>query len=318
MLLQVAILFLCSATLCVAESPEEFQGEPWTHDPSTIIKCKSEYWVFATGRGILSRRSPDLQTWRAGPRIYSNAPAWTTNAVPANRGILWAPDIIEISNRYLLYYAVSSWGSQTSAIGLASNPTLDPGDPNYGWTDKGLVIRSSPRENFNAIDPSVMRDHEGRLWLAFGSYWSGIKLVELDPTTGLRRQTNSTIYALAWKNAIEAASMHEHEGWFYLLVNWDHCCLGTNSTYNIRVGRSRAVTGPYLDKDGVDMLKGGGSLLLGRQGRLFGPGHAGFLTDRGTNWFSFHYYDGERQGAATLAVRRLSWDSGKWPVVERR
>ncbi len=112
--------------------------------------------------------------------------------------------------------------------------------------------------------------------------------------------------------------MHEHEGWFYLLVNWDHCCLGTNSTYNIRVGHSRAVTGPYLDKDGVDMLKGGGSLLLGRQGRLFGPGHAGFLTDRGTNWFSFHYYDGERQGAATLAVRRLSWDSGKWPVVERR
>ncbi len=236
--------------------------------------------------------------------------------VPGNRGYFWAPDIVYLNGRYLLYYSVSTWGSQNSAIGLASNPTLDPAAPGYHWTDEGVVLRSSPRENFNAIDPSAMQARDGQLWLVFGSYWSGIKLVLLNPRTGKQLDTNTPPVALAWKEAIEAACLCQHGDDFYLFVNWGQCCRGTNSTYNIRVGRSRSVTGPYMDKTGQDLLQGGGSLLLETNGRFIGPGHAGLLFQGATNWLSFHYYDGERKGAPTLGLRRLRWTDEGWPEVE--
>ena len=157
------------------------------HDPSTIVKCGNEFWVFYTGRGVPSYHSKDLVKWESGPRVFTNAPAWTDQAVPGHRGsYFWAPDIIHLGDRYLLYYAVSTFGKKVSAIGLATNPTLDPNDPNFQWTDCGLVIQSTETNNFNTIDPAVSQDADGRLWLAFGSFWSGIKLVELDAKTGKR------------------------------------------------------------------------------------------------------------------------------------
>lgn len=290
-------------------------GDLSVHDPSTIVECNGEYWLFATGRGLVSRHSKDLAHWQAGPRVFTNTPAWTTNAVPRSRGFFWAPDVIHLKDRYFLYYSVSTWGSQTSAIGLATNPTLDPASPDFRWTDSGPVIQTSPREDFNAIDPSVLRDAEGKLWLALGSYWTGIKLVPLDPATGMRSDTNSPPIALAWKEAIEAACLWQHDGWSYLFVNWGRCCQGVDSTYNIRVGRSRAVTGPYLDRGGADMLRGGGSLVLETNGRCIGPGHAGLLAVGPAYWFSFHYYDPQRNGAGTLGLRALRWDAEGWPVV---
>jgi arabinan endo-1,5-alpha-L-arabinosidase len=156
------------------------------HDPSTIVKCKDEYWLFSTGVGINSWRSKGLQTWQAGPRVFTNIPAWRTNAVPGNRGHLWAPDVIHLKGRYLLYYSVSTFGKNTSAIGLAANPTLDPDDPNFAWTDQGMVVQSHSTNNFNAIDPAVILDAEGNLWMSFGSFWSGLKLIQLNPATGKR------------------------------------------------------------------------------------------------------------------------------------
>jgi arabinan endo-1,5-alpha-L-arabinosidase len=149
-----------------------------------------------------------------------------------------------------------------------------------------------------------------------GSYWSGIKLVELDPKTGLRLDTNSPLHALAWQEAIEASCIYQHSNSFFLFVNWGQCCRGTNSTYNIRVGRSASVTGPYVDQQGVDMLQGGGTLLLGSFGYRIGPGHAGILEQGGTNWLSYHYYTGQEPGMATLDLRPLQWTAAGWPEVQ--
>src|SRR5579859_5390760 len=165
------------------------------HDPSTIVKCKDKFWVFYTGRGIPAYHSKDLNQWEAGPPVFTNAPAWVAVAVPSNHNsYFWAPDIIHLDGGYRLYYSVSSFGKNTSAIGMAANLTLDPTDPQYHWTDRGVVVHSSATDNFNAIDPSVVRDEEGGLWLAFGSFWTGIKLVQLDPATGLRIAPDSPMY----------------------------------------------------------------------------------------------------------------------------
>ena len=285
------------------------------HDPSTIVKCHDEYWLFCTGRGIPSCHSKDLIVWERGPAVFTNTPDWVATAVPEKQGNgFWAPDIIYANRQYLLYYSASVFGRNTSAIGLATNPTLDPNDPHYRWVDRGIVVQSVKGDNFNAIDPAVVADTHGGLWLAFGSFWSGIKLIELDPDTGKRVSPDSTVYSLAQAESIEAPCIHRHGDYYYLFVNWGLCCRGTNSTYNIRVGRSEAVTGPYVDKTGVDMRHGGGSLLLETSGRFIGPGHAGILSDGAVDWFSCHFYDGNRGGARTLGIGRLRWDDG-WPVL---
>jgi arabinan endo-1,5-alpha-L-arabinosidase len=288
-----------------------------TRDPSTIVKCKDEFWVFYTGRGIPSFHSKDLVKWEPGPPVFQAAPEWTATAVPANRNMgYWAPDVIHLGNRYLLYYSVSSMGKMTSAIGLATTPTLDPADPAYHWTDQGIVVQSKEGGDFNTIDPAVFSDDDGTLWLAFGSYWSGIKLTQLDPKTGKRLHLEAAFTSLAYNKSIEASFLYKHDGYYYLFVNWDSCCRGMESTYNIRVGRSRKITGPYVDKDGIDMLKSGGTLLLGNKGPLAGPGHAGILRDSGKTWFTSDFEGDSRMGGkATLAIMPLKWESG-WPVVE--
>jgi arabinan endo-1,5-alpha-L-arabinosidase len=287
--------------------------EPRVHDPSTIVKCKEEFWLFATGFGIVSWHSKDLVDWKVGPRVFTNVPAWATNAVPGNRGYFWAPDVTRLGKRYLLYYSVSTFGKNKSAIGLATNPTLDADDPGFAWLDQGIVVQSHPTKDFNTIDPAVTQDGEGRLWLVFGSYWSGIKLIELDPVTGKRLTPDSPMYSLARHDSIEASFLYRHAGYYYLFVNWGTCCRGVNSTYNIRVGRSERITGPYLDKEGVGLSVGGGSLLLGTAGPFIGPGHAGIFSEAGAERLSCHFYDGTRDGRPTLAIRPLVWSSEGWP-----
>jgi arabinan endo-1,5-alpha-L-arabinosidase len=310
------LLGMLVTELSISAAPTELSGNISAHDPSTIVKDGNEYWVFATGRGIISLHSTNLIAWQAGPPVFTNRPAWTTNAVPGFRGVYWAPDVIHLKDQYFLYYSVSTWGSQTSAIGLATSKSLDPASSRYGWTDCGIVIQSSPRDSFNTIDPSVMIDGQGRLWLALGSYWSGIKIIQLDSVTGKRLETNSPIAAVAWKEAIEASCIYQHDDHFFLFVNWGQCCRGVRSTYNIRIGRSASATGPYLDREGKDLLHGGGTLLSETEGRFIGPGHAGIFTEGGTNWLSFHYYDGQRDGARTLGLRRMEWDGEGWPVLK--
>ncbi len=285
------------------------------HDPSTIVQCKDTYWVFFTGPGVPSRWSKDLTNWNDGPRVFKTSPPWTTNTIPGNRGFFWAPDIIHLGDRYLLYYSVSTWGKNTSAIGLATNPALDPSDPKFGWKDEGIAMRTTGQEPYNAIDPSVMLARDGRLWLAFGSYWSGIKLIELDPQTGLRSATNSPVYSLAWNSSIEASCLYQHGDTYYLFVNWGQCCRGTNSTYEIRVGRSAKVTGPYVDREGKNMMSAGGSPVIASAGDRIGPGHAGILNAGAKQYFSYHFYNADLRGRACLEIAPLTWDTDGWPKV---
>lgn len=287
-----------------------------TRDPSTIVKCKDEYWVFYTGRGVPSYYSKDLVNWERGPAVFQTAPEWIARIVPENRHMqYWAPDIIKLGDRYLLYYAVSSFGKMTSAIGLATNPTLDPDDPAYHWTDQGFVVRTQDGDGYNAIDPSVFHDSNGTLWLAFGSYWSGIKLIELDPQTGKQMAPDSKLFSIAYNESIEASCLCRHGGYYYLFVDWGSCCRGPKSTYNLRIGRSKSVTGPYVDKAGVDMLHSGGSLFLATtNGPLIGPGHAGILHAQGRDWFTSDFEGDLRMGGkATLAIMPLRWNTDGWP-----
>jgi arabinan endo-1,5-alpha-L-arabinosidase len=289
--------------------------QPGAHDPSTIIKHKDDYWTFTTGRGVSSLRSKDLIHWQRGPAVFAEPPKWITDVVATQRGHFWAPDVIRHDGRYLLYYSVSTFGKRTSAIALASNPTLDPDDPDYRWTDRGIVIQTDERSDYNAIDPSVVHGKEDTLWMAFGSFWSGIKLIQLDPKTGKRIAPDSPVHSIAHKEQIEAVALYWHGDYFYQLVNWGLCCRGVKSTYNIRVGRSRDITGPYLDREGVDLRKGGGSLLLDTEGTLIGPGHAGILKDADRYWLSYHFYDGAQGGRSRLGIRPLEWTADGWPRV---
>jgi arabinan endo-1,5-alpha-L-arabinosidase len=287
------------------------------HDPSTIVKCKDEFWVFYTGHGVPSWHSKDLVKWESGPAVFTEAPGWVAENVPANRRLdYWAPDVARVGDRYLLYYSASTFGKNTSGIGLAINPTLAPGDPAYHWTDAGLVIKSGTNDNFNTIDPAIFLDADGSLWLSFGSFWSGIRLIQLDPATGKRVSADSPILSLAHNSSIEASYIYQHGRFYYLFVNWGTCCRGASSTYNIRLGRSNRITGPYLDKEGKDMLAGGGSLFLSSSGPLIGPGHAGIISANGTNWFSCHFEANAGRRGSVLAILPLRWDAGGWPEIE--
>lgn len=294
-----------------------FIRNAFVHDPSTIVKCKDEFYVFCTGRGVPSWHSKDLAHWERGPNVFRSAPPWVAKAVPANRFMnYWAPDVAFVNGRYLLYYAASAFGKNISGIGLATARTLDPNDPAYGWTDQGMVIASTVEDDFNAIDPAIFHDQNGGLWLTFGSFWSGIRMIQLNPETGKRIAPNSPIYYLAHHDSIEASYLYQHDGWYFLFVNWGMCCRGVNSTYSIHVGRSRKVTGPYRDRQGHDMLLGGGSLFLDSTPPYIGPGHAGIIVVNGTNWFSCHYEAVAGAGRGSrLAVMPMHWTKNNWPEV---
>lgn len=285
------------------------------HDPSSIVRCGDDYWMFSTGTGVKSWRSKDLQEWRSGPRVFPTMPDWVRDVVPTQRGHFWAPDIIRLNDRYLLYYSVSSFGSNTSAIALASTPTLNPDDDAFEWTDHGIVTRSSKSDNYNAIDPAVIMTDDGKLWMSFGSFWSGLKLLQLDPTTGKRIDGDDTLHSIAQYKAIEAPHIFHNGGFYYLFVNWDRCCRGVDSTYNIRVGRSESITGPYIDRDGVDLGKGGGTMFLETDGPFIGPGHANILREGDDYWFSCHFYDGTQRGRSKFAIRPLAWEKDGWPKL---
>jgi len=290
-----------------------------TRDPSNVVKCKDDYWVFYTGRGVPSYHSKDLVNWERGPAVFQAAPEWVATTVPENRNMVyWAPDIHKVGDRYLLYYSVSSFGKMTSAIGLAITPTLDPEDRAYRWTDQGVVVRTQEGQQgdaYNAIDPGVFQDRDGSLWLTFGSYWTGIKLIQLDPKTGLRIAPDSKMTSLAYNNSIEAAYLCRHHDYYFLFVNWGSCCQGPRSTYNIRIGRSKSITGPYFDQAGIDLMKKGGSVFLATtNGPLIGPGHAGTLNAEGKTWITSHFEgDLRMNGRATLAIMPLRWNADGWP-----
>jgi arabinan endo-1,5-alpha-L-arabinosidase len=292
-----------------------YQSIP-VHDPSMIWDGQ-DYFLFATGGTLQIRTSPDILNWSSIGNVFKKVPAWVTTYLGATPSALWAPDISYFNGSFHLYYAGSTFGSNQSVIGLATSPTLQATDPSYGWTDQGLVVSSASTDNFNAIDPNVAFDDNCNPWLAFGSFWSGIKMRRLDPTTGMPSSSDTTLYSLASRNggAIEAASIVRHNGYYYLFVSFDACCQGVNSTYRTMMGRAPAITGPYTDKSGTSMMSGAAEQLLTTSGRYIGPGGGTAWRDGNTYLYAYHYYDGDDGGASKLQIRPIVFGSDDWVTL---
>src|SRR6202050_834147 len=276
----------------------EVQG---THDPS-IIQEGDTWYVFGTATehprdGELPIRcSHDLHQWQRCGYVLPGIPDWIRKVSPRTKE-LWAPDISYFDGIYHLYYAYSAFGVNTSGIALLTNKTLDQKSPQYHWEDCGLVVESKATDDFNAIDPNLVLDAKGQAWLAFGSFWSGIKMRKLDRKTGKLSTGDTTLYSLATRakpehfdppppglppnyEAIEAAFIVHHDKYYYLFVSWDLCCRGTKSTYRTMVGRAKAVTGPYLGADGKKMMDGAATPLLSANQKWLGPGGESVLLQK--------------------------------------
>lgn len=299
------------------------------HDP-VIIKQDSTYYIFCTGLGISMWSSTDIKNWKKEKPVFDKPPQWAVEAIPSFQGHIWAPDISYHNGMYYLYYAVSTFGKNTSCIGLATNKTLNTASKDYQWIDHGKVIQSVPgRDMWNAIDPNETDDEHGNHWLTFGSFWNGMKLVKLSSDlkslaqpeewyTVAARQRNFLLPdSVAGDAAIEAPFIFKKDKYYYLFVSFDYCCRGEKSTYKIMVGRSEKIQGPYTDRDGVALNLGGGSVVMEGDKNWHGVGHNAVATFGGTDYLVFHGYDANDNGKSKLRIEKLGWKNG-WPFVQRQ
>ena len=307
----------------------EFRGFP-AHDP-VMIKQDSVYYLFTTGNGISVASSTDMKNWTRLAPVFSSKPEWITEEiVPGFRGNhLWAPDISFVNGTYYLYYSASAFAKNTSAIGVATNKTLHPSDPDFKWVDHGIVVHSVPNRDFwNAIDPNLIMAGRNEGWLAFGSFWGGLKLVKLSPdllslaqpeewyTIARQPRTFALDDTDPGDGAIEAPFIYRHYQYYYLFVSVDYCCRGLDSTYKILVGRSRNVEGPYVDKDGVLLSRGGGTLVAEGNEDWAAVGHCSAYIFDGKSYLVFHGYDRRDNGRSKLIIREIKWDGSDWPSID--
>jgi arabinan endo-1,5-alpha-L-arabinosidase len=300
---------LLSPLAALAVGPGTVTGDTSVHDPSMVKRSDGRYYVYGSHNVTLT--STNRIAFSDAGATFSSIPSWvyTYNS----DGDIWAPDVSYRDGKYLMYYTASSFGSNKSAIALASSTTGAPGS----WTNQGIVYSSTTSDDYNAIDGNLVVDASNRWWLAFGSYWSGIKLIQIDPSTGKQLASNTSRYNLATRaspGAVEAPFIYRANGWYYLFVSFDACCQGAASTYKIAVGRASQITGPYLDKSGVDMRSGGGSVIHSSQGSMHGPGGQSVINDADGDIIVYHYYDDA--GTPRLGINRLGYDSSGWPVVQ--
>ncbi|NLD22198.1 MAG: arabinan endo-1,5-alpha-L-arabinosidase, partial [Bacteroidales bacterium] len=274
-------------------------GQPFIHDPSTIVKCDGKYYTFGTGGGGL---------------ISEDGWHWNSGAVRPGGGA--APDAMKIGNRYLVAYSTTGGGmggGHASSIMTMWNKTLDPNSPDFKYTEAVEVASSMIDEDCNAIDAGLLLGPDGRLWCSYGTYFGHIRVVELDPVTGFRKEGNE---AVDIARNCEASIMIYRDGWYYLLGTHGTCCDGVNSTYNIVVGRAKTPTGPFFDNVGRSMIQGGGKSVITTEGRLVGPGHFGrYIEEEGVEKMSFHWEaDMDQGGRSVLGIRSIVWKNG-WPVA---
>jgi arabinan endo-1,5-alpha-L-arabinosidase len=337
-------------------------GSLSTHDP-VILKQDSVYYLFHTGNGVQIKTSRDRLAWAPGTpdRVFQEAPAW--HARFRNTIDSWAPAIKYWDGKYWLYYSLSNFGERRSAIGLRTNTTLHPSDPAYEWVDHGIVVctynngvthpecfnanttsvNTNDTTAFNAIDPDVVLDQNGKPWLSWGSFGSGIQLIPLDRATGkpdsgatpvtiAHRYTTQSASGSGYERSIEAPVITRHGDYFYLWYSYDRCCASTNSTYRVMVTRSSAVTGPYVDKAGnlahppyrapgssAWQTANAGTLVSRGDSNWYATGHNDILFDKDTVFLVNHGYirgSGMGNGATRLMIRPLYWDAEGWPTLD--
>jgi arabinan endo-1,5-alpha-L-arabinosidase len=299
------------------------------HDP-VMAKEGDTYYVYSTGPGITFYSSKDLVNWKPEGRVFKGEPAWAKKAAPTFNDHIWAPDVQFHNGKYYLYYSVSGFGKNTSGIGVTVNKTLNPNSPDYKWEDQGMVLQSVPnRDDWNAIDPNVIEDDKGNGWMSFGSFWSGLKLVRLNKDwTGLAEpqewhaiasRTNgaSTAGEKAGPGEIEAPFIFKKGGYYYLFASFGLCCKKADSTYHVMVGRSKSVTGPYLDRNGVDMMKGGGTLVIAGDKDWKGLGHNSAYSMDGKDYLVLHAYETADNYLQKLKIMEMKFDAEGWPQVDQ-
>ena len=307
---------------------------PFVHDPVMAYE-DGVYYLYCTGHGITQMTSTDRQHWtlsREGVLPNGKIPAWTHDSVPGFETHIWAPDVVKYRGKWYMGYSCSTFGKNTSAIGLLSNKCLSDKD---GWKDEGCIVASrGNRDNWNAIDPNFIIDEKGKPWMTWGSFWDGIQLIPLaktmHPKKGAKPQTIARRHAVgdasaepnptskfAGTNAIEAPFIMRHGGYYYLFVSWDYCCRGIKSNYRVAVGRSKNVSGPYLDRDGKPMLEGGGTLLLeGDKKEYEALGHCSAYHFPDGDVFFCHGYSVAKNGASILVQKRIEWTEDGWLTLE--
>ncbi len=317
-----------ACTLAAAASFSSHAAQVSVHDP-VMAKEGDRYYLFSTGPGITFYSSTDMKHWKKEGRVFAGEPAWAKTAAPTFNDHIWAPDIYHHNGKYYLYYSVSGFGKNTSGMGVTTNTTLDPRSPDYKWEDQGMVLRSVPgRDLWNAIDPAIVEDDKGDAWMSFGSFWSGLKLVKLDEsrtklaepqewhTIARRDRPAYTPDEEAGPAQIEAPFIFRKNGWYYLFASWDLCCKGKDSTYKVVVGRAKDLTGPYVDREGVDMAKGGGSLVIQGTSDWKALGHNSAYTFDGKDYMVLHAYETGDKYLQKLKVLEMKWDKDGWPVVD--
>lgn len=301
-------------------------GELGAHDP-TLWQDDSGHWVFSTGKGLARLHSRDGLHWQRQAPVFSPAtrPAWWAEHVPAHgqkdEGLdVWAPKVFAHAGRLWLMYSISTFGQNTSAMGLAST-AAGPGAAPEQWRDDGLLLASREGDDFNAIDPDVFTDACGTLWMAWGSWWQGLRAARLDPAT-LRPQLqgDGAVLGLARRRGgIEAPTLVQRPDAVYLLMSWGLCCKGVESTYEMRMGRAPAMGQPFLDREGRPLMEGGGSLLLagesGAGARWFGPGHQDLHQGPAGDTLVWHAYDATAGGQPRLRAATLRWGADGWPLL---
>lgn len=380
----ISLLSLIVPTVVLAQGRPHFDAtNPDVHDPVMARGEDGRYYIFSTGMGISVMSSADLKTWQQEKPVFmpdfkqmppmpptdaqvappsgqgtpppprepmGGKPEWAVDSVKGFHGHIWAPDIQKRGDKWYLYYSCSTFGKNGSAIGVATNKTLDPKSADYKWEDQGCVIVSHKhQDNWNAIDPNLAPSCESaggaeqcsraasNPTLVYGSFWDGIQMVKLaedmktpvsTPYTIARRVSkpltlkdvdNPEAFTIeggdtieAGDNAIEGPFIIKNGEWYYLFVSWDYCCRGRNSTYKTVYGRSKTVEGPYLDKEGKDMANGGGTYLVGPCDDFYGIGHCSAYNFDGQWWFVSHAYDVKKNGEAKLYLRKFNFDEDGW------
>lgn len=322
----IAVLAIAISACSTASTKRQID----VHDP-VMAQEGDTYYLFSTGPGITIYSSKDRINWTYSDRAFATEPTWAKRISPSFDGHLWAPDVVQHNGLFYLYYSVSAFGKNTSAIGVTVNKTLNKHSPDYAWIDKGIVIKSVPnRDLWNAIDAGVIADENGTGWFSFGSFWGGIKMFKLNEdwtrpaepqewySLAKRDRPGFTPDASAAPADIEAPFIFKKGDYYYLFVSWGLCCKKAESTYHVVMGRSKSVTGPYLDKDGKDMDLGGGSLLIKGNKNWVGLGHNSAYTFDEKDYLVLHAYETADNYLQKLKLLEIKWDNAGWPVVNEK
>lgn len=313
------------------------QKEMYAHDPSIFQDTDGTFYVFSThGNGdfqVQIRKSTDLINFETLPCAISNDELTEGKKYTGQKKVdVWAPDVIKGSDgKYWLYYSMSTFGSQTSYIGLAKADKVT--GPYY---HDSMVITSKQGDSGpNCIDPNIIKDPKSqKLYMVYGSFAGGIYIKELDASTGRALDNNFGVRLVGRNNAwmaIEGPYIVYNPKFknYYLFLSYG----SLSSDYNIRVARSSKIDGEYVDADGnnlslmTDLSQNYGTKILGGyaftqdsknelKNGWMAPGHNSVInTTKG--WFLVHHVRTYRygEGPFMMQVRKMVFNEDGWPVV---